>query len=55
MGFAKMNCHKVRTGILVIGDTGCGKSTMLNAMLHGSHSLEFKITEEEKEIRGRNG
>lgn len=36
--------------ILCLGYTGCGKSTMLNSLLHGSDKLVSKNIEEEKII-----
>lgn len=29
--------------VLVLGNTGCGKSTMLSSLIYGPHSLEEKI------------
>ena len=36
--------------ILCLGYTGCGKSTMLNSLLHGSDKLVTKVIQEEKII-----
>lgn len=36
--------------ILAIGNTGCGKSTMMTSIMFGTDSLEFKKFTEVKEV-----
>lgn len=39
VAFEQLNQIKHKNVILAIGNTGCGKSTMLNALVYGSHVL----------------
>lgn len=42
-GFKKVDQVKFKNIILVIGNTGCGKSTILNSMILGAEKLEFVV------------
>ena len=40
LGFRKLDADKCKNLTLVLGSTGCGKSTMLSSMVVGSDKLE---------------
>ena len=50
LGIAKIACHKIDNAVLVIGNTGCGKSTMLSALVYGSEALELRTISEEVRV-----
>ena len=52
---AQYNLENVVDGdlVIVLGNTGCGKSTMLNSILLGPDSLELKEVKVEVEANGR--
>ena len=41
--------------VVAIGNTGCGKSTMLNSLVHGSDKLEEKVLHSSIQITKPNG
>ena len=40
MAFLKLNAADMQDIILAVGNTGSGKTTMFNSLIHGSESLD---------------
>ena len=41
--FPELSVFKGRDSVLAIGNTGCGKSTMLSALIYGPEQLEVQV------------
>ena len=50
LGIDKIACHKIDNAVLVIGNTGCGKSTILSALVYESKALELRTITEEVQV-----
>ena len=53
LGFRKLDENKCKNLTLVLGGTGCGKSTMLSSMIVGAQNLEHTKIEYWVEIKQR--
>ena len=51
--FELLEVIKGKNVIICFGNTGCGKSTMLNSLIHGSKSLKYMRIEHE--VKKENG